>query len=149
LSFTEELENGATTPFGETVNLVSLFSCRGAVSDQLSSGDDIEDSFANRLANAEALTERAPGAGWNVLRPQPPLSSGIVLLQSPDSRVRKLSPDELRRRLLKEGIAATVYRSGIVRLSMPALPWAAPQLECLMKALRSVVDRNLGTPSPV
>jgi len=148
LAFSEDLENGSTVPFGETVNVVSLFSCHGALGDALGAASDAGTCFEARLANAEEIDALAEDAGWTALRPQAGLRSGIVLLQSQDSGLCEMPPDALRRRLLRFGIAATTYSRGRVRLAMPDRRWQPSELALLEFALRSGNGRGRGEKSP-
>lgn len=142
LNFSQELEHGLCLPFGETVNLVSLFSCRGAVNDMLSTGGNDPGYFSQRLANAETIAELFQDAGWRILRPQPEFRSGIVLLETEDRIVRSMSADRLRQRLMSLGVVATTYPEGLVRLSMPKAPWADGQSEILAKAFEAVNSQS-------
>lgn len=145
LGFSEELQHGRTYPFGETVNLAPLFSCRGAVDDVLKSDQTIESRLIRRLANAGELVQVAENAGWTALRPEAALRAGIVLLQSHDAHVRAMKPDALRRRLMQFGVAATTYPQGKVRLSMPERMWRMTQLHSFEVALRLLSDNSSRT----
>ena len=136
LAFTEAIQHGRESPFGETVNLAPLFSTRGAVDDLLPGEHGIGACFTRRLANAKVLVELAERSGWSALRPQATFRTGVVVLQSPNALSRMMAPDELRRLFMRCGIAVTAYPHGQVRLSMPARQWKPAELDLLRSAFR-------------
>ena len=135
LAFIEGLESGRLSAFTETVNLAPLFSCRGAVDDTQRSPSAIMKAFTRRRENARILTGLIEDAGWNILRPQEPFRSGIMLIQPREHHQKNVDPETLRRAFHRWGVAATTYEGGHVRLSMPDHPWEPAQLDLLRNAL--------------
>jgi hypothetical protein len=129
-----ELEVGAGEPFGETADLTSLFSAAAAV-DAEKSLLKHDDALADRLANAETARAAAVGTGWRALPVDPPLRSGIVLLQAERGRLKAVSPGETRDKFQRQGIALTTYEAGRVRVSAPRLSWQDGDLGKLRSAL--------------
>ena len=149
LKFCEELEGAPATPFGETVNLSSLFSCRGAVEDI--AGEGREGRFLTQLENFYQLARLAQACGWLALQPEPNLRSGILLLQAEDRRIRALDAGMLRRRLIELEVAATTYDWGKVRLALPVRPFRAIEISLLRSALTNAATwlTDELPPSPV
>lgn len=138
LRFVEGVCSGTKQNGGETVNLATLFSCQGAVSDSASIETIAGGSLAVRLQNAECVAERAAAAGWIPLQPHPTLRSGILLLQAERERTRRRSPEMLREAFYEHGTALTTYEDGVIRLSMPASPLRSDELELIIAALQDV-----------
>ena len=143
LTFLEELDGASPRPFGETVSLSSLFSCRGAIEDQ--GGEGREGRFLTQLENAALVSRLAESCGWLTLKPEAGLQSGIVLLRALERQVRALDAGMLRRRLIESGIAATTYDWGKVRLSMPLRPLKALELSMLRQALTKAAHSSCST----
>ena len=135
LDLTEGWETGTASPFGETVNLAPLFSCRGAIEDAMTVTQRAETALPMRVANAERLAAIARQAGYLVWQPQPGFRSGITVLQSRQAIVRQMTPEAIRRRFLEQGLSVTAYRGGRVRMSLPERPWQAGELETIQAAL--------------
>ena len=136
LRFTEELERGETSRFGETVNLTSLFTCQGAVDDVLEHrrlGADL----IQQIENADRLFDQATVTGWRPLLPADELRTGICLLTPTSSAASRASPCELRESFHRKGIALSAYRRGLVRLSMPSSAWTDAQLDHLSTAMNT------------
>ncbi|HEX8203678.1 MAG TPA: aminotransferase class V-fold PLP-dependent enzyme [Isosphaeraceae bacterium] len=134
LRFTDGLDRGSSDPLGETVGLASLFSSRGAVADVLGAGRPPADVFAVRRDGVRRLAEMARGEGWLPLLPEAALRSGILLLQAKAPETHSASPIALRSAFAGRGIALTAYASGLVRLSMPALPLSGREVDRLRSA---------------
>jgi len=132
LCFTEELENGATSRFGETVNVSPMLTAQGAIND--CDPDGISTTLSRRITNADRLLARISGLAWRPRLPVDELRSGILLLQATDQR-NALPPANLRRSLHEQGIAATTYKGGLLRLSMPHDSWSGDDLDCLSHGL--------------
>ena len=135
LLFDRQFEVGAGEPFGETADLTSLFSAAAAV-DAARSVLDQSDAPGQRLANAEIARAAAVGTGWRALPVDPPLRSGIVLLEAEGDRARAASPGHTRDEFQRERIALTAYSGGRVRLSTPHSPWRDVDIGRLHSALR-------------
>jgi hypothetical protein len=137
LSFTEQLDSGTLDGISETTNLTPLFAARGAarVFPRNASRWGL---FRQQLQNARLVRSLASQAGWLTLEPDEGFLTGIVMIQSADHKVRALPPDVLRRHLHDEGIIATTYADGLVRLSMPARSLQQDGLQLIARALRNV-----------
>ena len=133
LRFSGQLEAGVLAET-ETVSLASLFACQGAVADAAAPAGGLP----RRLANGSALGAAAAEAGWRPLLPQPALRTGILLLQAERQGRRESSPEEVRSAFFERGVALTAYEGGVVRLSMPEVPWQPGEVEHLGTALRAV-----------
>jgi hypothetical protein len=133
LRFSEELENGGGSRFGETVNVTPLLTAQGAVDD--CDPGRLSGTFVGRIDNADRLLSRMRGPHWKPCLPDPAFRSGIVMLQGQGER-RTLPADDLRRMLHEQGIAASTYHGGLVRLSMPNDPWPAEHLDHLARFFR-------------
>jgi selenocysteine lyase/cysteine desulfurase len=134
LQFSARLESGTRGPLSETVNLAALFAAQGAAADACPHAGVLDVRLENLRLASEAVAE----AGWSPLLPSPGLRSGILLARPERGLACPRDPDELRTALRAEGIAATVYGGGIVRLSMPAISWQSCELEHLRHALAQV-----------
>jgi hypothetical protein len=88
-----------------------------------------------RLTNILPAATAAAGAGWRPHLPCPDLRSGIRLLQAERRATRDRDAEDLRAALRDEGVAATGYAGGMLRLSMPAAGWGPGELEHLRLAL--------------
>jgi selenocysteine lyase/cysteine desulfurase len=108
----EACETGVT----ETVNLLPLFTTRGAVEDARLDG-----ATFHRAENMRVAVEVARTTGWRPLLPDEPLRSGILLLEAERLALRSVCPEALRATLRDSGVAATAYEGGLVRLSMPSV----------------------------
>jgi len=126
LRLLNQMDHESEDRFSETVNLTPLFSCRAALQDLGS----IKASCAVRKANMAQLIARLPDC-WEPVLPHEAFRSGILLLKAVLPHLQSIAPDELRAKLLSQGIALTVYADGLMRLSMPATAWDAHDLERL------------------
>ena len=141
LSFTEQLDSGTLDGISETTNLTPLFAARGAarVFPRNASRWGL---FRQQLQNARMVRSLASQAGWLTPEPHEGFLTGIVIIQSADSEVRALQPDALRRHLHDEGIIATTYANGLVRLSMPARGFRQDEVQLIARALCSTSCRT-------
>ncbi len=141
LSFTEQLDSGTLDGISETTNLTPLFAARGAarVFPRNASRWGL---FRQQLQNARMVRSLASQAGWLTPEPHEGFLTGIVIIQSADSEVRALPPDALRRHLHDEGIIATTYANGLVRLSMPARGFRQDEVQLIARALCSTSCRT-------
>jgi len=138
LRFVEALQSGTEHDAGETVNLAALFSCGGAVRDAAHHGR-VQDCLTEQLQNSDQVTRIAEAAGWRPCTPDRSLRSGIVMLESTDSRRSYRDAESLRKAFQDQGVALTAYQGGQVRLSMPATPLTANDLAVLASALSQLV----------
>lgn len=138
LRFTTQLETAALDGESETVNLIPLFTCQGAVSDALQEDSLTLGGLRARKQNAIQAAEWAQASGWHPLLPAAPFQTGILLLQAERKQLSELTPQELRHRFALEGVALTAYEAGVVRLSMLDSAWKVPDKDVLHSALSSV-----------
>lgn len=131
LKFTSQLERGDVSGVAETVNLSPLLSAYGAVGDALRRMP-ISKSFIRQLANGQALGRIASHAEWQAVALDPALRSGILMLKPcvPVGMVRSL-----RGQLERQGLTATAYQSGLLRLSLPRCPLRPHQEAIVSRAL--------------
>jgi hypothetical protein len=134
LRFTDGLERGRAAGVDETVNLAPLFTGHGAAGEAVCSPPS--DRFAARVANAERAGESARGAGWEPLRPDRRLRSGILLLRPLRPEARARPAGVTRAAFAAAGVVLTAYEGGLVRLSMPDAPWSGQDLADLVGGLR-------------
>ncbi len=139
LQMTRELEGGTLSRYGETVNLLPLFTCQGAVDDVFRNGANRFTPLQQRTVNAHRFFDLARGAGWKPVRPDDSLQTGICLLRARDKR-RRLSPEQLRQNFHASGLAVTAYRHGLVRFSMPRTRWSDAEKQQLAAALGTCVS---------
>jgi hypothetical protein len=132
-----QIQTGRMRRFTETVNLSPLFTCRGALEDQLTDGP-IAGRLRRRLANAELVRRIARMTAWKPLIPLESFRSASVLLQSTAAAIRRLAPDRLRSLFHERDIALTSYAAGVVRLAMPSVPFSTCQAGSLIQALALV-----------
>jgi len=129
LDFVYRLETANENRFGETVNLTPLLTCRSALAD----AGVVEDDLAARLKNASLLCELL-GREWKAILPNKAFRSGVVLASAIDG---KLGADALRSGFASRGVMLTAYNGGIIRLSMPKIPFDTSTLELLANAFRA------------
>ncbi len=109
LVFSNELVTGLANPFGETAPILPMLTANAAAVDAI--GRMHNPSNFSRQAIHEAVSE----AGWEIVSPESGFESQIILIRKKPSACVK----NLRRRLLENSVAATVYDDGIVRLAIP------------------------------
>jgi hypothetical protein len=132
LRFVTQMETGTTTGTTETVNLLPLFSCQGAV------GDAHAVDRSKRFANMDEAVRMAAGTGWVPRLPSAAFRSGILMLQAERAATRQIPPDALRSAFRAQDIALTAYDGGLLRLSMPERNWCGCDLDTLQHALRQL-----------
>lgn len=116
LEFTDELTTGVGNPFGETVAVAPLFVTAAATHEALST--QLANEAARRVER-QFVSDLAVGAGWRPLPVHSSLASQILLLERAPAQRSALPPEDVQRRLLKQGVAATVDPRGLLRLSLP------------------------------
>ena len=109
LVFSNELVTGLTNPFGETAPILPMLTANAAAVDAI--GRMHNPSNFSRQAIHKAVSE----AGWEIVSPESGFESQIILIRKKPSDCVK----NLRRQLLENSVAATVYDDGIVRLAIP------------------------------
>lgn len=137
LQFTQQLEENALAANTETVNVAPLFACAGALTAAIRGTISIEDSFRQRLRNANRVAAMAEEVGWKALRPAAEFQSGILLLEPTAESVSRLSSLQLRTHFHNRCISLTAYENGRIRLSMPNRPFKSSDVDLLRNALRS------------
>jgi hypothetical protein len=138
LLLSTQLEGDRLDGRTETVNLAPLFAGQGAVDDALQGGVLPGKQLAIRLANLDAVADVAPGCGWQPRLFARDFQTAILLLQAQSKEQQQLSPEALRHRFSQHGVAVTAYDQGVVRLSMPQMPWQSDELAYLQDTFRAL-----------
>ena len=138
LVFSEGLIRGVPYPFGETVNLLPLIACSGALSD-LGIRDGERDEEAEKFGGA-ALAASASEQGWQSLQPDDALRSSIVMLERPGPTNAE-DAGELRKDFADHGIYLSSYGEGRIRLALPPRILSASELDIFDQAMRAVTRR--------
>ena len=139
LRFTTQLESASLDGDTETVNLIPLFTCQGAAADALDSYSPLPIALRQRQENLALAVSLAQSRGWHSILPAEPFRTGILLLQADRETTRSRAATDLRggsSRMKRP--ALTAYDDGIVRLSMPAVPWRVQEIDRLGSALQTV-----------
>jgi hypothetical protein len=131
LRFSTQIETERVDGTTETVSLVPLFSCLGAVSDAARS------CRCNRNTSIPLVSSLAMQSGWASLLPEPELQTAILLLQSRRDEVRGRAPALIREHFGRQGIAITSYPEGMIRLSLPVAELAPGDRVLLQRVLES------------
>jgi len=147
LAFTGQIEHGLQQSFTETVNLISLFSCRAAVSCQLKQPHPIEHGLSSCQANADLVCRATRGTDWTPLLPAESFRSAILLFRANPLGVRALRAERVREFFDRRQIALTSYRGGIIRLSMPGQPLTALHVAHLRSVLHKIPESAETTPA--
>jgi len=137
--FTQQLEQDALDDHTETVNVLPLFSCAGAVQEVVTALPSRSDYDAAQHQNAENAIDVARRAGWTPLVPPAGCQSGIVLLEPSRSATRTATSEQLRTYFHERGIALTAYQEGRIRVSVPRTPFGWSDLRRLRQALLSAL----------
>ena len=133
LRMTTELESGSLSRSGETVNLLPLFTCAGALNDLSRDKHTVSSALEQRLKNGDRLHEIADD-NWRSVVPAQEMRSGIHLLAGRTKYWSHVTAKELRRRLHDAHISLTTYPHGYVRASMPCVAWSKCQKRILSEA---------------
>jgi selenocysteine lyase/cysteine desulfurase len=115
--FTRSLERADFASFGETVNLSALVVAAGALRQAEREAATLHHPWEVLRTNAQSLSSWVEGHGWHV-RQHVSLGSGIVLLTS-SRKCGNRSSRALKQQLGLEGIIASAFPDGNLRLSMP------------------------------
>jgi selenocysteine lyase/cysteine desulfurase len=137
LRFTTQIEGASLDGDTETVNLIPLFSCQGAVEDALQRRSPLQVVLSTRQQNLALAAELAASCGWRSILPAEPFRTGILLLQAERAATRLQSSTNMRRVFADQGVALTAYNDGMVRLSMPGGEWHAEDVDRLRSALQA------------
>lgn len=139
LQFSRQSEAGKTEPFGETVSLVPLFPCAGAIAGLLQEDGGSVGRFHRLLDRARQLESAAEGTSWQPLVPRDDFRSGMLLLQGMSVETRSLSPATIRQRFQDHGVVLSSYAEGTIRLSAPTGTLRSEDLARLHSALHACV----------
>jgi selenocysteine lyase/cysteine desulfurase len=128
--------------YPETVNVSPLFSCQGAVAEQLSLGEGERlTRQKNRIENREHASRTAKALDWSPVALPSTLRSGILMLRAENSNLARQEPETLRELFRDHAISLTAYSGGLIRLSMPSTLWTNNELSHLDEGLRAVTKR--------
>jgi len=137
--FTQQLEQNSLDDHTETVNVLPLFSCAGAVADATAALPARDERGAAQLQNSQHVIDVARHGGWTPLVPPADCRSGILVLEQRQSHDQFPTPDQLRARFHEFGIALTAYENGRIRLSVPRTPLPPRDVRQLRRALQSAI----------
>ena len=121
----------------ETVNLCPLFAGYGASA----MVTELPTSLANRLANADMVSDISPDYGWKPVRPTRDLRTGILLLENSlriGKQNRPLTQEMIESAFASAGVQLTGMPNGLVRLAMPSSPLTKQQVDVITSALQNV-----------
>jgi selenocysteine lyase/cysteine desulfurase len=136
LRFTRTLSSGDLDRAGGTVNLAPLFPASAAVSIQLGRANSAVARHGQRLENRRVLSLMLRSSGWEPVTPHPDFQSGILLMKTTLGEARDVSPDRLQSVFRRQGVALTGFPGGIIRASLPDLPWSSAGLGAVLAAFR-------------
>ncbi len=134
LTFVEELTTGRDSHFGETVQVAPLIAANAATRDALSRGCR---KSTDKQIDTASIINLVGEVGWRALSPEAEMSSRIILFELKNS-CRVPESGSIRRSLLAQGVAATVYPTGLLRISLPESSLTANCLRQLRAALSSI-----------
>ncbi len=117
LNFVEQLDNSEIDGESETVNLTSLFTCAGAVSDYRSIPPGELTQRLTQIDSSLAAIPRPPG-DWQPVRPVSDMRSRITLLRSEDRGSSPRRAEAVRKVWLSAGSIVSAFHNGVVRLSI-------------------------------
>ncbi len=129
----------------ETVNLTPLFSCQGAISEF--NVHEVSERFQCQRENAQVVRRLASESGWGWPRIDDPMQSGIQLCRY----LNETPPINLEQSFHAAGVRATVYGTGLVRLSLPSYKLSEIEFQQLRVAVggsrANDVEANLEVPT--
>lgn len=137
--FTRSLELADFASFGETVNLSSLIAAAGALREAKRKQAASHDRWHVLRSNARTLTSWVDGCRWQT-RQHPSLESGIVVLHPSDKPAHR-TVDTLKRQMGLEGIIASAFPDGSLRLSMPRFHLSLSLRTQIFRALENTSTR--------
>jgi hypothetical protein len=148
LSFSRELLEGKSMPFGETVQVAPLLTANGAALDALDRGLPDDGPHAGN-----AIIDVAEANGWRSVAPHRELASRILLFEPAHPHrgrfAHEHAHERVREQFLTDGIALSSYEgnngSPLIRLSLPDAKLFPGDLERLATAFRrtaSPCDRS-------
>lgn len=139
LRFSQQPLRESSSPYSETVNLLPLFACAGALCDLQFAGGHrnamSEDSSQN------AIIKIASSNGWHLHLPQAAFQSSILIASAPEP-LRTQKAADLRRQFAEHGAYLSAYSKGRIRLALPPRVLSQSELETFSQALISVSRRG-------
>jgi len=139
LRFTEQLVDESTDDYSETVNLTPLFTAQAAVRQALRGFRTRSERLEAQIANADCLTDAAGCTRWRPVHLDTDLRSGILLWQAASASTRLASPEQIRSKFLRYGVALTTYEGGVVRTSLSSKPLCSAAIDQILFALQRCV----------
>ncbi len=137
LRFSEGLLRGVPYPFGETVNLLPLFACAGALCDlELR---DVERNALGKKHIHDALIETATSQGWHLFLPDEAFRTAIVVARGPIPVMAQKAVN-LRKQFAEQGVYLSSYSKGRIRLALPPRMLSQSELATFSQAMRSVAN---------
>ncbi len=136
IAFCNELSLQHPKRYGETVQVAPLLVSDSAIAGLISK--KIE-SPSLRKRNLNVIGEAARISGWRLVMPVNEFQSRIVLVE-PQKNVTECSIQES---FAHNGVSATTYPSGMVRLSLPSMPLEACHRQQLIDAFSSSTGRGM------
>lgn len=139
LRFSQQLLQESPSPFGETVNLLPLFACAGALCDlefrSLGRSEDTEHQSRN------IISEMLADNGWHLHLPHAPFQSAVLVASAPES-LRTQKAISMRRQFAEHGAYLSTYSKGRIRVALPARSLSKSELEVFDQAMRAVSRRT-------
>jgi len=111
--------------FGETVNIVPLFTASGAVQDALA-----QQCWSCSADSRQDVIGVACDNGWKPISPEQGFTSRIMLFE-PRNGPCESSPEAIKSAFLAGGVALSAYDNGLIRLSLPRSKLGTPDLSSL------------------
>ncbi len=139
LGFTEQLVDESTDDYSETVNLTPLFTAQAAIRRALRGAEDRLEQVSGQIASADRLTVAAGCTRWRPVHLDTDLRSGILLWQAASASTRLASPEQIRSKFLRYGVALTAYDGGFVRTSLSSKPLSSAAIDQVLFALQRSV----------
>ncbi len=137
LRFSDGLLRGVPYPFGETVNLLPLFACAGALCDlELR---DVERNAMRKKHRQDALIETATSQGWHLFLPDETFRTAIVVARGPIPVMAQKAVN-LRKRFAEQGVYLSSYSKGRIRLALPPRMLSQSELATFSQAMRAVAN---------
>lgn len=131
LRLTHEAIGTVSARHGETAAILPLLTAAGAIADL--DGAPVERSLRVRRANRKRLSEFMKTAGWRPVRAHAERHG--ILLARPPSTGRLLGDRIDCQPFVERGVAVTAYANGLVRFSLPRVPFTGQDMNQLSAAL--------------
>ena len=135
LHFCQSLRAADFPPHGETVSVLPLITAAAAIYEYRSHGKKRAGRrWAVRCSNSQRLLQHVELDRWSSFAVKD-VHTGIIVLRPVAGRV---VTESLRTDLAEQGIIATTYADGSIRMAMPSFDLSLRQLEMVDRALSSV-----------